>query len=68
MAITFTHTFEITYNGELVEGKIGLNEEGNSFYQIDSNIPLELAETIRDLMDSLHHTDIDITKIEVRVL
>ncbi len=68
MAIQYTHTFEITYNGELVEGKIGQHEDGSSTYQIDSTVSLELGKTIRDLMKSLHHTDIDISKIEVLVV
>ena len=68
MAIIYTHTFEITYDGVEVAGKVGHNEEGNSFYQIDSNVSLELGITIRDLMKSLHHTNLNISKIEVKVV
>ena len=68
MAISFTHTFEIVYDGKTVEGKIGKREDGYSFYQINTNIPLELAETIHDLMESLHNTNINVEQIEIRVV
>ena len=68
MAITFTHTFEVIYNGETIEGKVGLNEEGHSVYQIDSQLTPILAESVHDIVKSLHKVPGTLTKIEINVI
>ncbi len=65
MAITYTHSFEIDHNGNQVTGQIGRRENGETFYQIGSQVPPKLAETINSLMESIYDTDGTVTKIEV---
>ena len=64
----YTHTFEIIYDGKTVEGKVGQREDGHSHYEISSPLPPILADTVHDLVKSLHKIPNTVTSIEIKVV